>query len=115
MADYFIVDEPFRFGRTSLAGSTRADAIRRAEQILRAAGVKFDLVPRHPEWKAGDVVVVFYGPNRAPYTYVRGKETWPADGGREPKTDAFINKLYDEGRVKPLLQAGGVPFVSGRL
>lgn len=38
--------------------------------------------------------MVFYGPNRAPCTYVRGPESWPVEQGREPKTDEFMTDQY---------------------
>lgn len=69
------------------------------------------------EWKPGDVVVVTYGPGRgfAPYTYVRGAETWPVDKGRTPKTDEWMNRMYAQGKVTPVLQAGGAKFDAARL
>lgn len=75
------------------------------------------LRPLDIEWRPGDVVVVTYGPGRgfAPYTYVRGVETWPVDKGRTPKTDEWMNQMYAQGKVTPKLQAGGAPFDPARL
>ncbi|WP_329105542.1 hypothetical protein OG792_32900 [Micromonospora sp. NBC_01699] len=112
---YTTWNDPLLRRLATAAPATREDAIRRAELILRTAGVKADIVPRHPAWKAGDVVVVYYGPQRTPYTYVRGRETWPADGDRPAKADGFMNEQYDRDRLKPVLQAGGVPFERTRL
>ncbi|MFG3715814.1 hypothetical protein [Micromonospora sp. NPDC047730] len=68
-----------------------------------------------PEWRPGDVVVVYYGPRRAAYTYVRGRESWPTDAGREPKSDEWMTGMFLDGRAKPVLQAGGAAFDGGRL
>lgn len=72
-----------------------------------------------PTWRPGDVVVVTFGPIRptpaGTYTYVRGRESWPTDAQRPPKTDEWMTRLYLEGRVRPVLQAGGEPFEGGRL
>lgn len=92
----------------------RRAAIVEAHAILARAGVKADIVVRRPQWKPGDVVVIEYAPNQ-PYTYVRGAETWPVDKGREPKTDEYINRLYDNGQVRAVLQAGGKLFDQSRL
>ncbi|TDC35723.1 hypothetical protein [Micromonospora sp. KC213] len=72
-----------------------------------------------PTWRPGDVIVVTFGhgprPNPAgTYTYVRGRESWPTDAQRPPKTDEWVTRMYLEGRVRPVLQAGGEPFDGGR-
>ncbi len=85
-----------------------------ARRLLAEAKVPADIVMRRPQWKPGDVIVVDYAPGQ-PYTYVRGAETWPVDKGRTPKTDADIDKLWDNGQVRPVLQSGGVPFAASRL
>lgn len=92
----------------------QAQALRQARQILAAARVPADIVMRRPSWKPGDVIVVEYAPGQ-PYTYVRGADTWPVDKGRTPKTDADIDKLWDNGQVRPVLQSGGLPFAVSRL
>ncbi|MEU8655268.1 hypothetical protein [Actinoplanes philippinensis] len=67
------------------------------------------------KWKAGDVVIVRYsGPDSTPYTYVRGAHSWPGEA-RAAKTDALMTKLYFEGKVTPVLQAGGTTFATDRL
>lgn len=70
-------------------------------------------LPTAPAWRAGDVVVVRYVSSPIAYTYVRGARGWP--GERAPKTDADMDQLFAEGRVTPVLQAGGEPFDEGRL
>lgn len=92
----------------------REQALRQARQILAAARVPADIVLRLPKWQPGDVIVVEYAPGK-PYTYVRGQETWPVDKGRPVKTDDDINRLYEQGKVRPVLQSGGVPFSGSRL
>lgn len=92
----------------------QAYALREARRLLAEARVPADIVMRRPQWKAGDVIVVEYAPGQ-PYTYVRGQETWPVDKGRTPKTDDDINRLWDNGQVRPVLQAGGTPFPHTRL
>ncbi|RLK22652.1 hypothetical protein DER29_0490 [Micromonospora sp. M71_S20] len=91
------------------------ETIALAKLVLADAGVKAEVVRKSPTWRPGDVVVVFYGPHRTPYTYVRGRETWPTDEGRQPKTDEFMTAQLDAGRLKPVLQSGGEPFDGGRL
>lgn len=89
-------------------------AILKAKQILAEAGVKADIVLKTPKWEPGDVVIVRHdGPNSVPYTYVRGSKNWP--GERFPKTDEQMNALYADGKVKPVLAHGGVPFAPSRL
>ncbi|MFI7069539.1 hypothetical protein [Micromonospora sediminicola] len=97
------------------SGATRAQAIAAAEAILKDHGVKAEIVRTSPAWKPGDVVVVFYGPARSPYTYVRGKSDWLVEKGREPKTDDFMTAQLDAGRLKAVLQAGGEAFDRSRL
>lgn len=96
-------------------GATPADVLRAAEAILKDHGVKATITRTAPTWKPGDVVVVFYGPHRAPYTYVRGNAGWLVEKGREPKTDEWMTAELDAGRLKPVLQSGGEPFDGGRL
>ncbi|MCZ7373374.1 hypothetical protein [Micromonospora sp. WMMC250] len=62
-ANYTFGDPPRR-----VVQPTREEAIRRAEQILRAAGVEADIVPRHPKRQPGSVLIVFSGPHRTPKT-----------------------------------------------
>lgn len=89
-------------------------AILKAKQILAEAGVKADIVLKTPKWEPGDVVIVRYdGPTSVPYTYVRGSKTWP--GERFPKTDEQMSALFAEGKVRPVLAHGGVPFAPSRL
>ncbi|MFD6638339.1 hypothetical protein ACFWDN_21260 [Micromonospora chalcea] len=97
------------------SGATPAQVVKLCEEILKGAGVKAEIVRKSPTWRPGDVVVVYYGPQRNPYTYVRGRENWLVEQGREPKTDEFMTAQLDAGRAKPVLQAGGEPFDGGRL
>jgi hypothetical protein len=96
------------------AARRQAQALDQARRILAAAQVPADIVLRRPKWLPGDVIVVEYAPGK-PYTYVRGEETWPVDKGRTPKTDDDINALYELGKVRPVLQSGGVAFHRERL
>lgn len=91
-------------------------AIMHARRILANAGVKatITIIPTPPKWMPGDVVVVRHdGQGSQPYTYVRGVKGWP--GERISKTDAQMDALYVEGKAKPVLQSGGVPFAASRL
>lgn len=68
-----------------------------------------------PEWRPGDVITIrFANGSQAPeYTYVRGAREWP--GERRNLTDAEVGRRWNQGKVRPVLQAGGQPFDEERL
>lgn len=95
------------------------DFLRNSETPVYIGGVKdfsstkvTEIPDPVPTWRPGDVVVVTFERGGTPYTYVRGLRSWPGESAN--KTDAQMDALFREGKAKPVLQAGGVPFVVAR-
>lgn len=117
MSYYDICVKPYDAPRPTVRPRTITDpeeAIREAERLLRVTGAKAKVVRLIPAWRPGDVIVIRHTGSSAPgYTYVRGATHWLTS--TRPMTDETVNRLFNAGKVTPVLQSGGEPFDLARV